>query len=70
MKPMTFNPEMEELLTDSGLLATDLIGAENITLFGQKQKGQLIGLVGLEAYGNNALLRSLVVSPSERGIDS
>jgi amino-acid N-acetyltransferase len=67
MKAMVFNEEVEALLTKSGLSSLDLIGANTVTLFGHEREGRLIGLVGLELYGSDALLRSLAISPVERG---
>ncbi len=67
MKLIYFNAEIEKLLTTAKLPSSDLVGADKVVLFGHEQKGKVVGLVGIEKYDQCALLRSLVIEPSERG---
>jgi amino-acid N-acetyltransferase len=67
MNPISFNPGVEKLLAESQLPFDDLRGSDIVTLLGHEQQGQLVGLVGLECYGSDALLRSLVIAPFARG---
>ncbi len=59
-------PTMAELLTSAGLPLEGAQAhlAEFLLAF---RAGRIIGMVGLERYGDAALLRSLVVIPSEQG---
>lgn len=58
-------PEARLLLVDSGLPVADLAQAP-IEFLLAREAGQVIGVVGLEAYGEGALLRSMAVTPSRR----
>jgi amino-acid N-acetyltransferase len=54
------------LLKSAGLPASDLTAAQLEHFFFSATEGSLTALVGLEVYGSNALLRSLIVSAKER----
>ena len=54
------------LLRDAGLPAGDF--ADHLAHFlAARRNGQVVGAVGLELHGRDALLRSLVVAPARRG---
>jgi len=58
---------IKELLVEAGLPVEDL-DEERFPLFRLAEvRGECVGVIGLEAYGNLGLLRSLVVSPVARG---
>ncbi len=59
-------PAIRELLHDANLPAQDL-GAPNQRFLVARDGGALAGCVGLEEYGDAALLRSLAVAPSRQG---
>lgn len=59
--------EVEALLLEAGLPVSDLSRKPNVSLLGARADGQLLGIVGIEAYGAEGLLRSLVVTPAFRG---
>lgn len=67
MKQIAFNSQVKQLLAESDLPFSDLLISNKVSLYAHEEKGQLVGLVGLEQYGNDALLRSLVISPDQRG---
>jgi amino-acid N-acetyltransferase len=54
------------LLDGAGLPLADLTPALN-DFFVAEQDGRIVGAVGLEGYGPDALLRSAVVEPAARG---
>ena len=54
------------LLFDARLPVEDLDLAARVTFFVARNNGQPVGAIGLERYGNTALLRSLVVAPDHR----
>lgn len=54
-----------QLLQQAGLPTSDLPG--HTILYGGDEGDELLGTIGLEIYGEVALLRSLVVSPNLRG---
>lgn len=60
------SPEVTTLLESSGLPTEDLQGGREVSLFGEYSAGKICGIVGLEIYDRNALLRSLAVSETER----
>ncbi len=60
------SPEVETMLVTAGLPVSDLSPSPNLILLGVHQQGQLLGAVGIEAYGTEGLLRSLVVAPDHR----
>lgn len=53
--------EVEALLTDAGLPVSDLSSTRDLQLFGVREGGHLVGVVGIESYGPIGLLRSLAV---------
>lgn len=58
-----------DLLSDAELPVEDLTNAKlKNFLIAKGRDGAVIGVVGVEMYGNNGLLRSLTVRPSHRGI--
>ena len=54
------------LLFEARLPVEDLDLAARVTFFVARNNGQPVGAIGLERYGNTALLRSLVVAPDHR----
>jgi amino-acid N-acetyltransferase len=58
-------PSAIELLRSAGLPTEDLT-AEHLALVAEGEAG-VLGVIGLEAFGDIGLLRSLVVSPLARG---
>lgn len=58
--------EVESLLDQNDLPTADL-HANEIRLFCARADGELVGVGGLEVYGPDALLRSVVTDPSVRG---
>ena len=66
IRPIEFDAAADTLLRSSHLPTDDLPGSSNVLLFGYKQDGALSGVIGLEVYGTNALLRSLAVTESNR----
>jgi N-acetylglutamate synthase-like GNAT family acetyltransferase len=66
IEPIQFTEEVEALLVNEGLPASDLSASVNTKLFGIKLDHKLVGLVGLEQEKNIGLLRSLVVSSNIR----
>ena len=58
-------PAIEALLRESGLPVTG--ARDNLDDFIVAGPDQVLGCVGLERYGSTGLLRSLAVSPAERG---
>lgn len=58
-------PEMRALLAGAGLPLADLSWA--MRFLGIREAGRLAACVGLEPYGEVALLRSLAVAPDLRG---
>lgn len=59
--------QIQALLASEGLPASDLDVASLSTFVVQHEAGALRGVVGLELYGDVALLRSLVVRKDQRG---
>jgi len=55
------------LLATANLCHDDLTTQHLAHFLVLREDHELIGAVGLEAYGSNALLRSLIVSPDHRG---
>jgi len=64
---IVFGQEVQALLTECELPTDDLNGSSDVLLFGSFADADLIGVVGLEIYGPNALLRSLAVTTAARG---
>ncbi len=65
-KAADFNVVMD-LLSAAQLPTEDLDGAPRLRLWVAEQDDRIVGAIGLESYGPDALLRSLVVAPSHRG---
>jgi amino-acid N-acetyltransferase len=63
--PLVRDPEADALLEACELPTSDL-GNPAIRLYGCRRGGRVAGVVGLERYGEIALLRSLAVAESER----
>lgn len=57
---------VQRLLADAGLPTDDLTTAHLETFFGLGSPDALEGVVGLEIFGEAALLRSLAVTPAQR----
>ena len=55
------------MLEEAGLPVADVSEERLQNFFCVADKGAPVGLVGVELYGHEALLRSLVVAPRERG---
>lgn len=62
VKPIALGPAVEALLADSGLPVSDLAAQPALHLLGARLNGKLVGVVGIEAYENVGLLRSLAVA--------
>lgn len=60
-------PEVFELLDTEGFPTSDLGSSSSLNLLGVRKGERLIGVVGLEVYGQDGLVRSLVVAPDRRG---
>ena len=64
------NPDMlqvHRLVAEAGLPTEDLADADLSHFFGYGSREKPSAVVGLEVHSDEALLRSLVVEPSERG---
>lgn len=59
-------PAVLDLLAQAGLPQAGVSGG-HVQLFLAETDGQLAGVAGLEHYGTSALLRSVAVSPTQRG---
>lgn len=60
------DPEVVALLADAGLPTADLGGRRSLTLLGAYEDGRLVATVGVEAYRDVGLLRSLAVDAARR----
>jgi amino-acid N-acetyltransferase len=60
-------PAVKKLLSESGLPFEDITSQHLHHFFGCGSGVKLEGVVGLEVYGDVALLRSLAVCPGQRG---
>lgn len=67
MEEIDFNIEVKELLESYGLPVSDIPKNDQIQLFGIKEDGALSAVVGIELYGEYALIRSLTVKHQFRG---
>lgn len=65
--PNPSRPALVGLLRDANLPYEDLDQLEDAHFFGAMRAGELVGSVGVELYGSNALLRSLTVTEAARG---
>lgn len=63
---LSLDSDVEALLTEAQLPVADLAGSRSLTLFGIRDGGRLLGVVGVEVYGSVGLLRSLAVEPTHR----
>lgn len=64
--PIQVDAETETLLKSVGLPVSDLRESPSLQLFGLRVDGHVIGVVGVERYGEVALLRSLAVDAAHR----
>jgi amino-acid N-acetyltransferase len=60
-------PSVKQLLSESGLPTADITAQHLAHFFGCGHGPELEGVVGVELYGDVALLRSLAVTPDRRG---
>lgn len=70
LPPLHAHPDVtavRALLTTSGLPTADLAAAPRPDFWGCRAGEDLAGVIGLEAYGTVALLRSLAVAPDGQG---
>ena len=67
IKPVLSNDELLKLLESCDLLVSDIALLNSLHFFGCHKHGKLVGIIGLERFGNVALLRSLAVSVELRG---
>lgn len=67
VQPIQPNADVEALLAENHLPISDLRDSSKVTLFGCVSDTQVSGIVGLELYGDVALLRSLAVAGAARG---
>ncbi|MGA8706594.1 MAG: arsenic resistance N-acetyltransferase ArsN2 [Steroidobacteraceae bacterium] len=59
-------PAVLELLQAARLPTQDLARAKRLQLWVMEAEGRLLGVIGLECFGTNALLRSLAVASQHR----
>jgi amino-acid N-acetyltransferase len=57
---------LSQLLTSAGLPTADLSSAHQFQTWVLEEDGSILGVIGLERFGSDALLRSLVVAPEHR----
>lgn len=68
IQAIAIDGQVQQLLAACNLPTDDLQdAANNLRLFGWQTDGRLIGLVGLQMHGADALLRSLAVADAARG---
>lgn len=67
MEPIPFTAAVASLLEKSGLPTADLAAGAPVKLFGIANEVACVGVVGLELYGQDGLLRSLAVEPARQG---
>lgn len=58
--------EVESLLAAAQLPVSDLRASRSLNLLGLRDNGRLVGVVGIEVYGEVGMLRSLAVAPAHR----
>jgi len=63
---ISLNTEVEALLTEAQLPVADLSSSLSLNLLGVRESGRLVGVVGIEVYGDAGMLRSLVVASARR----
>ena len=59
-------PEVSQILNGAGLPTADLASAHEFQSWVLQENGLILGVIGLERFGSDALLRSLAVSPDHR----
>ncbi len=59
--PITFNLEVQKLLSNKGLPFEDLSTSQHVTLFAMQNNNGLVGTVVVEHYEKEVLIRSLAV---------
>lgn len=57
---------VSQLLGESGLPTADLASAQAFQFWVHEEEGSILGVIGLERFGSEALLRSLAVVPQKR----
>lgn len=67
IRPVPPSAALVELLSACNLPVADIAAAGPAQFFGMFMNEELAGAVGLETYGDVALLRSLAVTPAHRG---
>lgn len=65
IEPIGVDREVETILTEARLPVADLADG-GVSLFGVRDDGRLVAVVGVERYGEVGLLRSLAVVPARR----
>jgi amino-acid N-acetyltransferase len=65
-QPILLDAEVEALLEGVNLPVADLATRPSLQLLGVREGGRLVGVVGVEAWGDVGLLRSLAVTPACR----
>lgn len=63
---ISLNTEVEALLTEAQLPVSDLSSSLGLNLLGVRESGRLVGVVGIEVYGEVGMLRSLAVASARR----
>jgi amino-acid N-acetyltransferase len=66
IRDIPLSAEVTALLAANHLPIEDIQNGRAVSLFGSFSAGALCGVIGLELHGQNALLRSLAVSPTRR----
>lgn len=66
IQSIRLNMEVDALLTEAKLPVSDLSNSPSLNLLGVHECGRLIGVVGIEVYGEVGLLRSLAVALDRR----
>lgn len=67
IEPIASLDEIRALLADCHLPISDISAASSPLFFGIRSGGALLAVVGLQLFQSHALLRSLAVSPAQRG---
>lgn len=63
---ISLSAEVEALLAEARLPVADLASSSSLDLLGMRANGRLLGVVGIEVYGDVGMLRSLAVAPACR----
>ena len=64
--PLAFEPRVSALLREVGLPTEDLEPPSKVRFYGVATELEVLGVVGLELFGEVGLLRSLAVSPKHQ----